>query len=674
MAIVKMTRFHLTTFLSDREQILKALQQLGDVHFSDRIISKASVLDESDLDETSLLLQKEDKKKVTPNFISGVQSDFVLDEYLSVTEDLKVVEDITKLLLNYLPKNKKSSSFNTALPVISYRECEDKRSNLNLIPTIKHIQEIKKQKSDYQDAIAHKKEQNRTLRKYEQLDISFDQLNQTKQCELFVGYYPKRWRQLFDRAIEQLDLTQVEVLSADEKYMYIFVVSERSNWQVLQEILREHSFTKEILDGKGTPLEQIKTNEADISSYKEKIKKIEEQLTVLAIDYLDQFKLMYESLNNELIRLEAKERFLKTNHMVLIEGYVPVTAVEQLKEVIHQVAKTTYDLETTFVQMNDEDVLDVPVKLENNAIVQPFESIVSTYSMPRYNEVDPTPLMMPWFAISFGMMVGDLGYGFIIFLCSLLGLVALKLKKSTRNFLKFFMVLSIPTMIVGICFGSVFTVSFPSLIDPTVQYMPMLYLSVGFGFLMLMMGLGVKAYMLIRDKKPLAAVYDVLFWYMAIGGGIMMLLAGMLNMPAIVSTISTVSMIVGLVGILLFSARAEKGITPRLLWGLYNVYGMTSWIGDFVSYTRIAALTLSSTFIGYSINLIARGMFGSISTILPAILILIIFHSFNIFLSGLSGYVHTMRLVYVEYFGKFFEGGGIPFKRFRAESVYMEIE
>ena len=180
--------------------------------------------------------------------------------------------------------------------------------------------------------------------------------------------------------------------------------------------------------------------------------------------------------------------------------------------------------------------------------------------------------------------------------------------------------------------------------------------------------------MLIRDGKALDAVYDVLFWYMALMGGMAYLVFKMKNLSPAVTSVSMWIMIVGMVGIVLTGGRDAKGVGAKLGGGLYSLYGISSYVGDFVSYSRLMALGLSGGFIASAINMIAGMISGSWVGMIFIPVILIGGHFFNMFLSFLGAYVHTSRLMYVEYFGKFYEGGGKPFKDFRTENKYINLD
>jgi V/A-type H+-transporting ATPase subunit I len=200
-------------------------------------------------------------------------------------------------------------------------------------------------------------------------------------------------------------------------------------------------------------------------------------------------------------------------------------------------------------------------------------------------------------------------------------------------------------------------------------------LSIAFGVIHVFYALGIKAYMLIRDGKALDAVFDVGLWYAAIGGAILFLVSSMVNIPSILSIIGLVLMVVGMAGIILTGGRSSKSIGGKIAGGLYSLYGITGYVGDFVSYSRLMALGLAGGFIAGAINMIANMVSGmGVIGFVFAILIFIGGQVFNLGLSLLGAYVHSIRLTFVEFFGKFYEGGGQKFNIFKAKPKYINLK
>ena len=297
------------------------------------------------------------------------------------------------------------------------------------------------------------------------------------------------------------------------------------------------------------------------------------------------------------------------------------------------------------------------------------------YGVPKYDKLDPTPVMAPFYIMFFGMMVADAGYGLLMLIGTLIALKKFNLSDSMRSSMKFFNYISYSVIFLGILYGSYFSLNYNGwrLLDPSKDFITILIISIAMGAIHMFLALAIKAYSLIKEKDYKGALFDVGFWYMALIGAIVMGLSKVMNLGDTYSNIAKWVMIVGMIGIVLFSARDTKSKPGRIAGGLYNLYGMSGWIGDFVSYSRLMALGLSGGFIGMAINMIA-GMMGAWYLKPFAAIIFIFGHIFNLFIGALGAYVHTARLSFVEFFGKFFDGGGKKFKKFRSDEKYINYK
>ena len=214
--------------------------------------------------------------------------------------------------------------------------------------------------------------------------------------------------------------------------------------------------------------------------------------------------------------------------------------------------------------------------------------------------------------------------------------------------------------------------------------MRMLMYSMAFGLVHLFVGLGIKGYMLIRQKKYLDAFCDVGLWYIFLVGLIMLLFPSDIfasiaqlepgSVPVVVGQIGKVLSLVGLIGLVLMSGRGHKNIFLRLALGLYDVYNVTSWLSDILSYSRLLALGLATGVIASVINQMGSMVGSGVLGVIAFIVIFILGHTLNLAINLLGAYVHTNRLQFVEFFGKFYEGGGRAFNPFKSNTKYIDIK
>ena len=330
----------------------------------------------------------------------------------------------------------------------------------------------------------------------------------------------------------------------------------------------------------------------------------------------------------------------------------------------------------SFESPTKEQIMEnkVPTKLRNNRFVSPFEILTGMYSVPKYEEIDPTPWMAPFYLVFFGMMVADLGYGFLTFIGTTLALKYLILPRGTEKFVRLFQILSISIMIWGGIYGSLFGVSLPfQLLVPTEDFMTIFVLSLVFGGIQIYTGLFLAAKEHIKKKDYLSAVSKGFSWQ-GILTGIFIAAAGSLFLDSpLLTTIGTYLALFCAFLVLLIPMIQSKSKVGGFFSGLYELYGVTGYIGDFVSYSRLMALGISGGSIAMAFNMLVATM-PTAARYSVGILLLVALHALNIFLSMLGAYVHAARLQYVEFFGKFYEGGGRPFQTFKTAEKYINVD
>lgn len=646
MAIVDMSKFYLLAFKEKRESLLKELQKFKYVHLVDS---------ENDFSKEDL------------SAVSRSEELIDIDDYLNkskyVIERLEKIED-KKPALEALKEGKKH---------FTYEEIKNRARKFNFSQIYKEISsiidEIEKKEAENQEILNKVSE----LLPYKAIDLPLEDLKLTKFSKIYLGTIPQRYKENFEELLKENDSVYFDVLHTDKNYAYYLIICHKSDDEDVIDAFRKMGFTLVNFKEKGTINENINSLRERKSKNLDYIDTLNKELKNY-LKYLDDFKIYYEYQSNEKLKVISSEKFLRTKNLDLIEGYVPSKFLKSFEEAIQLICGDDYYL---YKKEADRNSHEVPIMLKNNKFVGPFEMLTEMYSMPKYNEIDPTPFFAPFYFIFAGIMIGDLGYGLLVFIGSLLALRFFNLDKATKRFMTFFNYLSISAMIFGLVFGSFFggIIPLPTLINPAEDIMEMLMLSLLLGGVHIFFALGIKAYMDIRDNKPKDAFYDVGLWYMALIGAIGYGLSKAVAMNPIVVKILFYAMIIAMVGIVLTGGRSEKTTLAKFGWGVYALYGISSYIGDFVSYLRLMALVLSGSFIGLAVNMIAGMLFGSsIIGKLFAIVIFLVFQAFNCFLCYLSAYVHTARLTYVEMFNKFYEGGGVPFKKMVEDSKYFNID
>ena len=648
MAIVKMSSFSLFTFDSDRDRLLHELQKFGSVHFTDL---KA--------DET---LSEE-----------GLETLEVPADLAVIDEEIQSVKYALDLLKQYDQRESGIKAMIKGKDSFTFQELEDKVSEFDYDPIISKFRALTGKIDHLSQEEMKLKALTEELRPWKKLDYEVKSLRDFTFSEVFTGTVPKKLMEKLKSDLEPLKETHFEVLSEGKDEAYILGITSSTEREEFNEILRNNSYTSLSIPTEGTPTGEMEKIRVELSRMKSEKAEVKAEIKSMA-NHLPQFEEVYEYLLNKKLRFAAESNFLKTENVNVISGYVPTEKAVQFRKAVEGAQDNAFYLEI-------EDAVDtekeVPILLKNGSFSETFESLTTMYALPTYNSVDPTPYLAPFYFAFFGMMVADLAYGIILLAITGVALKFFNLDKGTKLFVKFLFYLSFSVIAWGLIYGSFFgdLITLPSLIAPMEQYTELLVISIIFGGIHLFYALAIKAYLSFREGKPLDALFDVGFWYMALMGAIGFLAFGFVPLPEVVQPISMWVMIIGMVGIVLTGGRENKSVGGKLAGGFYSLYGISGYIGDFVSYSRLMALGLSGGFIAVAMNMIMNMLFdmGPIG-ILPGIIIFVFGQLFNLFLSALSAYVHTSRLTYVEFFGKFYEGGGKAFKLFRNKSKYINVE
>lgn len=643
MAIVKMSKFDLYSFDYDREKLLEDLQKFNYVHI--------------------------DEKKVEDEN-QGVRNLDNSEQIVSTSEKLTKVKWAIDLLEKYSEKHNKIDELKQGKKTFRLDELTKKALDFDFDEHYKELSSLDKQLTELDQNNQTLNQKKSELTPWENLDLDISKIDDFKRVKVVTGTVSDKFIDQLKLNTKDIEDIYIEEISRNSGFVYLLVICK--DYEKAQDILRDNGFVNINIKANGLVKDEIRNIDEQIIANKKQYKEIEDQIKSKT-DLTEQFKIYHDYLENNSLKEEATSKIKRTDKIDIIEGYVPTDKEKDFENVLQNSLNNKYYLEMNPADKNDPNV---PIILKNRGFAKAFESITGMYSLPKYNEVDPTPLLAPFYCFFSGMMIGDLGYGLIVFLAILVALKIFNLDEKKKQFLKFFMFISIASMFWGYIYGSFFGGIIPMtpIIDTSKNAMTLIVLCLIFGFIHLFFALGIKAYMLIRDHKPLDAFYGVGLWYLIIISILVLLIGKTLALPAVALTIAKWIAIASAVGIVLTAGRDAKSIGGKLGSGLYSLYGISGWIGDFVSYMRLMALGLSGAYIAVAINMIVKMMAGSsIIGFIFGLIVFVVFQAFNAFLSYLSAYVHSARLIFVEMFNKFYEGGGVPFKKLITESEYFNI-
>lgn len=503
------------------------------------------------------------------------------------------------------------------------------------------------------------------LKPWEGLDIPLQELKPTRKVAVYVGTLPTGSVDQVKASLgEKVPESSLEVISTDRELSNVLLVYLKSVEQEVSEIRKENSWSRvELPPVEGTPSQVIDRALKKQKEFEAARQRIADRAVELS-ESREQLEVVYDYYNMLLSRMDVESTTGNTSKTFYMEGWVTASDAGEIEKAVLDRVPESY---ITFSDPKEED--DVPVVLKNPGVVEPFEMITDLYSLPGKNDFDPNVLVSIFYFIFFGMMISDAGYGIVL---TLLGFWALKAIKPSGMAKKLFGLIAlggISTVFWGAMFGGWFGDLLPARpiwMNPLEDPMSLLIFSFILGVIQIYVGLGAAAYKNIKAGKVLDAVFDQGLWALFLAGLIMFVLPPLAGIAKVLS-------VAGAVGLVLTQGRNKKNIIGKLSSGLLSLYDVTGYLSDVLSYSRILALGLATGVIATVVNTMAKMLGFNIIGYVLMVVALLVGHVFNIAINALGAYVHSSRLQYVEFFGKFYEGGGRAFNPFVVKTKYTNL-
>ncbi len=557
--------------------------------------------------------------------------------------------------------------------------------------TMNKCYEILKMQKSVDDAVAEQircRTSNEALEVWKDLDIP-TRFTPTKYVTVLIGTFPDSQTDATLKAalaerIPQIEAVETEVVYASEMQSCAAVMCLKRDADAVNEALRSMGFVKPTELSDKTPKEIIKENRVRINDLDKQIFKTLAEIADMASEHENiNFLIDYFTM-----RADKYEQFKKvslSDNVLYLSGYIPE---KYAKKTVEQL-ESRFTVAITLSEPEEDE--DTPVLLENNAFASGVEGITEMYSLPGKNDIDPNAIMSFFYYLFFGMMFSDAGYGLLMVIATAFVLLKCKPEGNKRKTVLMYFFCGISTMFWGIMFGSFFG-DLINVIRTNYLGLPEMRLYVWlnpqgddlmltmlwcflFGIVHLFVGLAIKGYLEWRQGDKLGAICDVLSVYLAVGGAAPICAGMIIDVPDTVKTVGKYCALVGVVLIVLTAGRSSKSIFGKLGSGLYALYNTISgYLSDVLSYSRLLALGLVTGIIGSVVNLM-----GTLpeNTIVKTILFIVVFvlgHAINFGINIIGAYVHTNRLQYVEFFSRFYEGGGRAFNPLKVNSATFKLK
>ena len=513
----------------------------------------------------------------------------------------------------------------------------------------------------------------RSYEPYLNLDFPLD-FEGTETVKYTVGALPGGTRrERVEAALSGL-AAGFDVLHTDGAGVYITLIVHRAEEEETLRALAGLGFIKAPLPSEHKSVKRLfDETEREYQRIEEELEKLEARLTVLS-DKLGEVEILSDLERTTLLVEESKQKLSASARCVILHGWCPVSAK---KKVIGELSGfcVAYDFEAP----GEGD--DVPILLKNNGFSKNFEWVLGMYAYPKYGTFDPTLVMSLFYFLIFGLMFADVGYGLVLSAVCFAAVRWLHPREGMKRFLLMFGYCGISCILFGVLFGSYFG-NFPLafmenvlgktaeelprlsilpaeaanvavLFDPIQNPMAFLLISLGVGALHLVMGMAVKAFILCREGKPLDALFDIVTYWVLFAGLLMLFIS---------RTVGIWLTVGGVLSIVFTQGRRKKGIAMKIAGGFLGLYDLINYASDLLSYSRILALGLAAGVIGQVVNILATMKGASFIGILLMLVVFTVGHLLNLVINVLGTFVHTSRLQYIEFFNKFYEEGGTPFR------------
>jgi len=516
------------------------------------------------------------------------------------------------------------------------------------------------------------------LRPWVSLETAVEEIGELRQTTSFAGLVPITQIEQVEQQIGELG-GAVELVGTTGSKCSCVIVCLKASINEVQKLLRSAEFEPVNFESMtGTAGKLISEHSENLRRTRELLHAQYEKAGVL-VENLLAIEILHDHYANLLNREQTKGAAPSTVQTIILEGWVKEKDYTRLEKIVRGFGVSSLN------RIAAAEGEDVPVEIENKNIVEPFEAITRLYGMPQHCGVDPTIFLAPFFAIFFGVCLGDAGYGLVMIAATAL---VIKKMQGDKKLVWMLGICAGFTIVVGALtggwFGDAIQQFTPILnplrekimwFDPLQDPKKLLGLSVILGYIHLMSGLAIAFGHNIRGKNYIAAACEQLTWIVMLNSVVIFGLGKAGVVPAEIGRSFGILALVPAVLIILFSNR-EGGWGGRLGMGAYNLFSSVFYIGDVLSYLRLMALGLVSSGLAMSINLMAKMVlkmpYGI--GIIMAIIIFVIGHTGNLVLSALGAFVHTMRLQFVEFFPKFLVGGGRSFEPLRKEYKYVYIK
>ena len=654
MAIIKMKRLRLLALRSDREELLHTLQRLGCVEISEPPEADGrSDAPPGDWEGPPAALELR-----TPD---GSALDQAREEKQSAERALSVLAR----------HGAKGRGMLTPRPQLTEEELFEPGACTAGTQAVEAVLRKDREAALLQTEQGKLTAQKAALAPWLSLDLPLESGSTREMLVQFGTLTAARPLEEAQRAVEGAsELAQLIQASAGREVRYCLLVCHKSAQEAVLEALRDFGWSKVPLSGwTGTARENDARLDRELSENAARLRQTEEELAGMA-GLAEDIRRASDRASVRIDREESRARLRDTEQTFLLQGWIPAERWEETERKL-----SAYPCAWQVEDPAEEDYPQVPVSLKNNWLTRPLNMVTEMYSLPAYGTVDPNPLMAPFFILFYGVMMADMGYGLLMMLASVVVLTKARPQKGMHDFFALLGLCGVSTFLMGALTGgffgdfipqllklldpeSTFVWFWPPLFTPLDNTLQILVGSMALGVVQIVTGMAVSFVQKIRNGKWMDAVWEEGTWWLVFAG-IALAALGTTNLV----------LYAGAAMVLAGPLITGKGFgkLTGIFGSLYN--HVTGYFGDILSNSRLMALMLAGSVIAQVFNTL-----GAIpGNVVIFVVISMVGNALNFALNLLGCYVHDLRLQCLEYFGKFYEDGGKPFRPLDLNTKYYNV-
>lgn len=502
------------------------------------------------------------------------------------------------------------------------------------------VKELENERDSIKNDIQGLEEKKKFYKRLKGVDVNLDDISSTDSLNFKVlDFNPSEFK-------EETETDQYEIFPGRNLSVLVYrdtveVEIENSLRNVDAE---DYEYSNSVT---GRPLEAISNIEQKIKEKNKELEEVNQKYSEISSEWGPKLNYVEDYMTERVEKAEAPLNFAMTEKSFIAEGWIPSKEENTLRNRLISATENKIYLEIEDVEEEDNP----PVKYKNNKAVGPFESLTDLMARPKYNEIDPSFLILLTFPLFFGMMIGDAGYGIT---SGLVFLAGIKFFPQASKLFKALLWTSAATIVFGIIYGEFF--GFHVLHTPFYRgdlFTEIFYLSILIGVAHVNLGLLIGAY----NEYMHHGIVEALF---AKGSWILLQIAALAAYLTASSYGTTPGLAVGLgIGVptLLMLYKGE---------GIEGIVEIPSLISNILSYLRLFGVCIAAYTLAGTVNQMANPMLasGSLMGIAGGVLIMIVGHTLLTFIKIMEGFLQGIRLHYVEQFGWFYEGGGRKYSPF----------